>query len=240
MTAEGLTRLLAAIAEEYGVQFSAERAAMWGRALQDLTDDEGVNAYGLHIMQSRFAPHPADLRGFVKPAPRDPEELLREEAEAAVRWMLTHLRADAAVDLGAELNQVVRDFGGPTEIVRLRESGEWRFRHAEAVRAWMRYRRTGVPYVLPERPEELQEHEIERAPFPMRNIPGLPSPNARALVAMALSLAEREGEILETISPTVARRGLNVLQEPLPKEATDDPSTQSGAGAAGPERGDPA
>ena len=61
MTADGLSRILAVLREEFAIEFSQERAGLWQAVLRDMTDDEGVQCLELFLRRGRFAPHPADL-----------------------------------------------------------------------------------------------------------------------------------------------------------------------------------
>ncbi len=209
MTDECFGAVIALIEAAYGLEFSAERKRAWFLLLADLADDEAQRAVLQVCRTSPHPPRPADIIRAARGSPKDAEALLEEEAEAAIRWLETHLRDDRAVDLGAVLNRLVREFGGPDQIVAQVLDGGWRFRRAEAVRAYKALRRQGVPYEAPEVPEAVRYLEAVRAAqtpqereaavgayraareaagagpepirFPHRDIPGLPAPAAPPL-----------------------------------------------------------
>jgi hypothetical protein len=83
----------------------------------------------------------------------DRDETLQLEAEAAIRHLEANLTDNDPVDLGRELNAVVRQMGGPDAIVAQVASGDWRFRRAEAQRLYAALRRRGVPAHVPTAPE---------------------------------------------------------------------------------------
>lgn len=167
MTDEAFAEIITILEAAYGVEFSAERRRAWRLLIGDLPDDAAREATLRLCRTSPYPPKPADLVAAVFGTPKDAEAMLEEEAEAAIRHLETHLRDDRPVDLGAVLNRLVREFGGPDAIVAQIRDGSWRFRRAEAVRAYRALRRQGVPYERPEIPEGARYLEaIHAAPTP--------------------------------------------------------------------------
>lgn len=186
MTDEGLSKLLAAIVEEYGQAFSGERAELWSLALADVADDDGFRVFGHHLRTNRFPPHPADLRAAIFGDAKQTEARLDDEADAAIRHLEANVSDYEAVNLGAELNAIVRQMGGPDAIVGEIRSGEWKFRREEARRLYKSLVKNGVPAHLaspewPERPHRVNGPEDVPQLQDRRFTPALPAPQREAL-----------------------------------------------------------
>lgn len=211
MTRNALLEIAALFEAAYNVTFTPQQLDAWLLLLAPLSDEEAKTAAITTARHSPYPPKPADLFTAARGQPHDVGALLTEEAEAAIRFMEARIRDGVAVDMGAALNQLVRDFGGPTDLVRQIRAGEWRFRRAEAVRAYMNHRRSGVPYLLPERPDYLRDHKIEQAVFSTREIPGLPQaqgPSAPALPDEVQPVAARLLEAPDEIAVVDVMRRL--------------------------------
>jgi len=189
VTAEGFGKVAAVLHEVYGVEFSDEKAQIWLAVLSDVSDAEAERATLLVCRMSSYPPKPADLLRVLRGTPADAELLLDEEAEAAVRHLEAGLSDYEPIDLGQELNVLVRLMGGPDAIVTEIASGQWRFRREEARRVYKRLRREGIPFgmvSLPEWPEKPRRVEtiadvpvVQQRVFAARAIPGLPAPAPR-------------------------------------------------------------
>lgn len=153
MTGETFAEIMSILEVVYGRTFSERELRGWRQLIGDLPDDAAREATRRVCKTVPYPPKPADIVCAVIGTPKDVEAMRTAVCESGIRHMEMHLRDDVAVDLGGILNRIVREFGGPDAICAAVRDGTWRFRRAEAARAFYALWQTGVVYVAPERPD---------------------------------------------------------------------------------------
>lgn len=143
MTIDELAEIAALFNAVYGEEFPPARLQAWFLVLKPLPSDQAKAAAVQVCRTSSYPPKPADIVRLVEGDPRDVEQLLEEEAEAALVWFEDHLADYETVDYGPVLNSVVRALGGPDTISTLMANGEWKFHRDEFRTLYKTFRRRG-------------------------------------------------------------------------------------------------
>jgi hypothetical protein len=177
MTDKGLSRLTSMIAEEQGVEFSADRLRLWAFGLRDVSDAQGLEA-GMRLLQeSPYRVRLADVRRVIFGAPDERQRSLEDEAELAVCHVEQHLCDHRLCDLGPTLNAAIRAMGGVDAVMALMGTEQWRFERTRLRTLYRALKQRGVSASEAEvlMPRAIAEH-LATMPLSVYQERGLPLP----------------------------------------------------------------
>jgi hypothetical protein len=187
MTRNGLLEIAALFEAAYSVTFTPQKLDAWLLLLDPLSDDEAKAAAVRMARESPYPPKPADLYTAARGTQRDVEQLLEDEAEAALAHFEGHFTDYEIADYGPVINAVVRDMGGLDAIGVQMVRDEWKFqreRFRTLYRVHRKSRSLSKEPLLPVAILENQYYALQgldeaprlEAPFQPIQIPGLPAP----------------------------------------------------------------
>jgi len=200
MTDQTFAEIITLLETVHGRSFSDVQLRAWRLLIGHLPDREARDATVRLCRISSYPPRPADVVRLVEGDPRDTEQLLEEEAAAALVWFEEQFADFQIVDYGPVVNSVVRAIGGPDAIGALMVKDEWKFRRDEFRRLYKTYRRRGEGADPPVPANVAASGFALPAPrlalFAAPSIPGLPAAPQRPALPSGAAAPELSPELV--------------------------------------------